>query len=192
MRTRIYRLPSVLLAWNRMTSAAYLHHTVNEALVLATLILVRALSMTSFLRHESHGKLSDVDRVVRVVMTADVSRLSSAAVRGRGRAVLIDKIEVDVVHHGCRLTLHVSAVVAGRLDRAEATCVLWSVHVRHSRVVVRDGLLSISLLMARLDDRVVRLVVVMLRFHRATDRLVRGHVVAEVRVVPVAACSCAD
>lgn len=49
VRTRIDRLPRVLLTRNRVTIGTDLHHTVDEALVLAALILVRAFTMTSFL-----------------------------------------------------------------------------------------------------------------------------------------------
>lgn len=87
-------------------------------------------------------------------MTADVTGLSTAAtVRSSARAVLINQVEVDVVHHGGRLTLHVTtAVVTRRLDGAESTSGLRIVIVCHAAVVVRDGLLAISLLMARLNN----------------------------------------
>lgn len=61
VRTRVNRLPRVLLAGNWMTSTAHLHHTIDEALVLAALVLVRTFTMASFLRHKSHGQLADVD-----------------------------------------------------------------------------------------------------------------------------------
>lgn len=125
--------------------------------------------------------------------TSSVGRLSTATTVGSSaRRVLVDQVEVDVVHHSSRLTLHVTTtVVTRRLNGAEATSSLRVLNASHVRVVVRGGLLAVSLLMTRLNDRMVRLVVVVLCLHGATNWLVSGHIVAEVRVVPVATGSCA-
>ena len=98
-----------------MTSIAHLHHAVDETLVLAALVLVSTFTVASFLRHQSHRQLSNVDRVVRVMVTCTtgvVSLLSTApTVRGSARCVLVDQVEVDVVHHGSRLRLHVTIAI---------------------------------------------------------------------------------
>ena len=115
-----------------MATAADLHHAVDEALVLmASLVLVCAFAVASLLRDEPHGQLADVDRVVRVVVTAHLRRLGTAV-----GSVLVNQIEVDVVHHGGGLALDVGASVALSLDGSEASRSLRIVLASQTRVVV--------------------------------------------------------
>ena len=94
------------------------------------------------------------------------------------------------MHHGGRLTLHVTTIITRRLDRSEATSVLWI--VTGHRGVVGRGLLSLPLLVSRLDHRVVRLIIVVLGLHGAANSLIRSHVVPHISIVSVAAGTCAD
>ena len=79
--TRIDGLPSTLLGLERLVTAN-LHHVVDDsAALVASRLGVVPISL--LLRHHPHGQLADVDGVVRVV----------AAV------VLVDQVEIQIVHH---------------------------------------------------------------------------------------------
>lgn len=86
-----------------------LHHAIDERLVelilLISTVLCRAsrnkvlLSLRALLRHQTHWQLSNVDRVVWVMLTRSTRILSDC----RGGLILIDEVEIHVVDHSLLL-----------------------------------------------------------------------------------------
>ena len=106
----IERLPSILLVGAlHLAVRPNLHHAVDERLVelilLVPPVLCRAsrnkvlLSLRALLRHQTHWQLSNVDRVVWVMLTRSTRILPDR----RCSLVLVDEVEIHVVDHSLLL-----------------------------------------------------------------------------------------
>ena len=86
-----------------------LHHAVDEGLVVLVLLVPAVLcgasrnevllSLRALLRHQTHGQLSNVNRVVWVMLTRSTRILPDR----RGGLILVDEVEVYVVDHSLLL-----------------------------------------------------------------------------------------